>query len=229
VVAAGSQLIVHHEYTVSLPTTFGEFIYKMGGRVEHEDEHAHHAIVVIASYWWGWSGAERDRLALELPRLLETLGSDDGALSKVDLASWPSAWRVGREFGEGDLTVGAVFRDPVEGATALRAAADRHGAYMKLRVHEAASDDHDPLVHLRPSTPPPAVPRFDVWVRDAGAQPKALHDAVCDELGYGSRPEKLLETLPGPIAHSLSESIAQSVAAALRKAGAVVELVRNDG
>src|SRR5690242_18609473 len=55
VVAIGNQVVVHHEYTVSLPPVFGAFFYKRGGRVQHEDNHAHHPMVTIATLWWGWT------------------------------------------------------------------------------------------------------------------------------------------------------------------------------
>lgn len=38
----GNQVVVHHEYTVTLPRLFGELFYKRGGRVQHEEDHAHH-------------------------------------------------------------------------------------------------------------------------------------------------------------------------------------------
>ena len=61
VAIVGSQVVVHHEYTVSLPPTFGEFFYKKGGRVQHEENHAHHPIVAVATYWWGWTEERRQK------------------------------------------------------------------------------------------------------------------------------------------------------------------------
>jgi hypothetical protein len=80
VAVVGSQVVVHHEYTVSLPPTFGEFFYKRGGRVAHEDNHAHHPIVTIASFWWGWTKEQRAQAEVELPRLVSALTAPDGML-----------------------------------------------------------------------------------------------------------------------------------------------------
>src|SRR5262245_48079148 len=101
VATVGHQVIVHHGYTVSLPRTFGEFFYKKGGRVEHEENHAHHPIVTIATFWWGWTKQDAARMEIERPRLVATLMAADSAITKVRPESWPAAWRVGGDaFGE---------------------------------------------------------------------------------------------------------------------------------
>ena len=47
VVALGNQLLIHHDYTVSLPAFFGHWIYAKGGRVETELDHAHHPVIAV--------------------------------------------------------------------------------------------------------------------------------------------------------------------------------------
>ena len=156
--AVGMQVIVHHDYTVSLPPTFGEFFYKKGGRVEHEENHAHHPIVAIATFWWGWTEEAKAKRDEQCPRLVAALTADDGILAKGTRNSWPSAWQVGGDqFGEAPLTVGAMFQDLVDGVSALHAAAEAHGAKMLVRLYEAPDEQHDPLAYLRPSKPVPSV------------------------------------------------------------------------
>ena len=146
-----------HSYTVSLPPTFGEFFYKKGGRVEHEENHAHHPIVAIATFWWGWTEEAKARMEEQRPRLVAALTADDGILTKGTRSPWPSAWQAGGDqFGEAPLTVGAMFQDVIDGVSVLHAAAEAHGAKMLVRLHEALDEEHDPLAHLRPSQPVPS-------------------------------------------------------------------------
>ena len=110
VLAVGRQVIVHHDYTVSLPTTFGEFFYKQGGRVEHEENHAHHPIVTFGEFWWSWTKEERARMAVEAPRLIAALIAPDSALSGKYWSAWPPAWQsAAGEFGDPPFTVGVIF------------------------------------------------------------------------------------------------------------------------
>lgn len=113
VAAIGTQVIVHHDYTVSLPPTFGELFYKKGGRVEHEENHAHQPIVAVATFWWGWTEQAKATRDEQCPRLLAALTAEDGVLAKASGGAWPPAWRLGGDpFGEAPLTVGALF-DPL--------------------------------------------------------------------------------------------------------------------
>lgn len=230
VAAVGTQVIVHHEYTVSLPPTFGEFFYKKGGRVEHEEEHAHHSIVALATFWWGWTEAKAKREE-QCSRLVAALTADDGPLAKGAPSSWPSAWQVGGDpFGEAPLTVGAIFDDVIEGVAALHSAGEAHGAKMKVRLYEAPDEPHDPLAHLRPSRPAPRVARFDVVVIHPGDNRAVLVTALCDALGgYEQDWHERLMHPPLTVGRSLSAPRAEAVAASLRGAGAIVDLSRNDG
>jgi hypothetical protein len=228
VVALGRQVIVHHGYTVTLPRAFGELFYKRGGRVQHEEDHAHHPLVVIGSFYWGWTPEARARQAEERSRLLAALLAPEGALSRVSRASFSPAWRAADEFLEAPLTVGAIFADLIDGVAAMQAAAERHHATLVVRVHESPSDRADPLAHLRPSTPP--VDRFDVVVRDPGRDPdglaKVLHSAVSL---YEGDAKRRLASLPAVVGRSLMPAPAEDAARLLREAGATVDVVRNDG
>jgi hypothetical protein len=231
VAAVGRQVIVHHDYTVSLPPTFGELFYKKGGRVEHEENHAHHPIVAVATFWWGWTAEAKAKQAEQRPLLVAALTEDGGILAKEPFSAWPSAWQAGGEtFGEAPLAVGAIFDDVVGGVAALNAAGEAHGAQMNVRLFEAFDSEHDPLAHLRPSRPAPRVARFDIAVTGAGDNRAVLVSAMCAALGgYEANWRVRLETLPLLVGRSVPAPRAESVAAALRSAGATVELSRNDG
>jgi hypothetical protein len=231
VVAVGTQVVLHHGYTVTLPPTFGEFIYKRGGRVEHEEDHAHYPIVAVATFWWGWTKEQQSRMEVERPRLIAALTAADGVLGNTSPGAWPAAWRSGDGgFGDAPLTVGAIFADIIDGVTALHDLASRHGAEMRVRLHEAPDDIHDPLAHLRPSRPAPAEPRFDLVVTDAGEHRRAVTTALFDAMGlFEGDADRRLAVLPSAVVRGLSAARADAVAAALRQAGATVDLVRNDG
>lgn len=150
VAAVGTQVIVHHEYTVSLPPTFGEFFYKKGGRVEHEENHAHQPIVAVATFWWGWTEKAKATQEEQCPRLIAALTSAEGVLAKASATPWPAVWQTGGEqFGDAPLTVGAIFDDVVDGVAALHAAGSVHQAKMQIRLFEAPDHEHDPLAYLR--------------------------------------------------------------------------------
>jgi len=228
VVAIGSQVVLHHDYTVSLPPTFGEFFYKKGGRVAHEENHAHHPIVTIASFWWGWRKEQLAQMEVELPRLVTTLTAPDGLLMQDPPTRWPAAWRAGGR--EEPLIAGVIFEDLIEGVSALNAVAGKHGARMHLRLYEASDEDHDPFAHLRPSSPPPAVPRFDIVVSNAGDHHAAVVDAICETLGLQEwNVREQLMDLPVTLARSLPKQRAEAAAAEIRRTGAAVDIVRNDG
>src|SRR5262249_15477998 len=141
--AIGTQGVVHHEYTVSLPPTFGEFFYKRGGRVAHEENHAHHPIVTIASFWWGWTKEQRAQAEVEMPRLVAALTAPDGLLMQGRPAAWPAAWRAG---GEMPLIVGVVFENLIDGVSALNEAARRHGAVPRFDVVVQDTGNHRPAL-----------------------------------------------------------------------------------
>ncbi len=229
VVRSGRQVIIHHDYTVSLTPVFGELFYKRGGRVDHEEDHAHHPLVVTATFYWGWTPEAQARQQAELPRLLDALTSDAGPLVRLNRLGCPAAWRAGSDkFAEAPLTVSVIFDQLVEGVTALRELAQAHGATMELRLAEAAGVD-DPLAAMRPSTP--VVPRFDVVIVDTGDNRPRLVAALAgltDESESMAR-ERLLAPVPVVATRGAFERTARACLAALEAAGARVDLRRNDG
>lgn len=230
VAVIGRQVVVHHEYTVSLPPTFGEFFYKRGGRVDHEEVHAHHPMVATITFWWAWTEEGRAKARGEIPRIVEALTADDGIFATLSSAWWPAAWHGDADdWHAAPLTVGIVFENLVEGISALRTLALVHGAEIQVRLNESPDESSDPLTHLRPSSPPPAVPRFDLVIRDAGQNRAVLTTAVSELFSVGTYdvPE-LLARIPCTIARGMGAARAEAAAIRLREAGAAVELVRND-
>ena len=148
VVAAGRQVVLHSDWTLSLPPTFGEYFYRRGGRVQLEENHAHAPIIVTAQFWW------RDKAlqTIELPKLIAALTADDGPLAPPSTHTWPYAGRAGTERGEAPFTIGAVFSEPIDSIAILRDLATRAGAQMTLKLHEA-DGAHDPLASLRAGEP----------------------------------------------------------------------------
>lgn len=228
VTAIGNQVVVHHEYTVSLPPVFGAYFYKRGGRVQHEENHAHHPIVTTASIWWGWTKELRARAEIELPHLVAALTAPDGFFMQGTSTTWPAAWRVG---GHGPmLTVGIVFENLIDGVSTLHEVVCRHDAQMHVRLHEAPDEEHDPFAHLRPSSPPPVVHRFDLVVTEAGDNRSRFVAMLCEALGLQEwHVRTKLQKLPCTLVRGLPAPRAEGAAALLRRAGAVVDLVRNDG
>lgn len=229
VLAVGHQVIVHHDYTVTLPPTFGEYFYKRGGRVSHEENHAHHPIVTVASYWWGWSKEEQALRDQQLPQLIAELTRADGVLATQRGYVHAPAWHTARGgFGDPPFTVGVIFDELLDGIAKLRAIGEAHGAKLHLRLHEAPSEEHDPFTHLRPSTPPQ--PRFDVIV-DAVTpyDRKAVTTALFASIGlYEGDALRRLAELPAVVGRGLFEARAQTLLAAITKAGGAARMVRND-
>ncbi len=173
--AIGNQVIVHHQYTVSLPPVFGAYFYKRGGRVQNEENHAHYPIVTTATVGWGWKKEQRAQGEIQLPLLLAALTGSDGFLMHATSTTWPAAWSIG-DHGP-TLTVGIVFEDLIDGVSALSEIVRRHGGYIQVRLNEAPGEEHDPLAHMRPSAPP--VPRFDLEVTEAGDDRSRIRHHAC--------------------------------------------------
>lgn len=225
-----NQVVVHHEYTISLPIVFGAFFYKKGGRVQVEEDHAHHPIVTTASFWWPWSRDEtaKAKAKAELPLLLAELTGAEGVLLQDVHKMWPAAWRV--EHDGHMLVVGVVFEKLIEGVSALNAVAGRHGVPMQVRLNEAPDELHDPLAHLRPSLPLSATPRFDVVYRGPAAPDPSMVATLCEALGlYEGELRERLANLPCMLARGITESRGEAVAGRLREAGADVALARFEG
>jgi hypothetical protein len=156
--AIGHQVFVHSSYTVSMPSLLGHVMYARGGRVATEIVHAHHPLVAVFEIGFCWQEREEIDVPARVRDIIDTLCADDGALSLHGRRGHPPAWRgvvEGAEpgFGESDLVVGAVFDDLAAGFAGVAAAAQAHGAGLRVSVFEAYGEG-DPLAFLRPCLPP---------------------------------------------------------------------------
>ncbi|WP_375769516.1 hypothetical protein NR798_01130 [Archangium gephyra] len=220
--ALGHQVLIHHDYTITLPRTLGEFIYARGGRVETELDHAHHPVVSVFELWKNQHGQEEtDRL---LAALVEELNAEDGPLATGINWDVPPAWKAGHGFGEPLLRVGAAFEELVSSYGAVERIARAHDLYVAVKVFEAWPDA-DPLAFLRPCQPPLKRERFDVWLLGLGDKPEEVKRLLRDQ-----RPLTYEEvcTLQGaePIVAWKCRPLAQAeeLASGLRKLGASVDV-----
>ncbi|MFY0562606.1 hypothetical protein ACN28E_02085 [Archangium lansingense] len=220
--AIGHQVFVHHDFTISLPRTIGEFIYAREGRVETELDHAHHPIVSIFEFWKGEHGQEETEKLLAA--LVDELNAEDGPLvTGIDWNVLP-AWKAGHGFGEPVLRMGAAFEDLPAGFTAVERIARGHNLYLAVKVFEAWPDA-DPLAFLRPSQPPLKRERFDVWLTALGDKPEDVKRLLRDQ-----RPLTYEEVCALQGAEPIAackwrlRGKAEELASQLRQAGASVEV-----
>jgi len=149
VLAVGYQVIIHHDYTVTLPRFFGQFFYARGGRVASEFNHAQHPIAVVLSVEWPWNSKLFKRSSTIIEKLLAELTAPYGPLETYSEKGFPPAWRVSSEWLEADLTVGAVFSDLIAGCDAVHRVVTAHGASLGVTLFEVWSPPTDPFDFLR--------------------------------------------------------------------------------
>ncbi|MFP2906526.1 ribosomal protein L7/L12 [Pyxidicoccus sp. 3LFB2] len=225
--AQGHQVFVHHGCTVTLPPTFGEFIYKRGGRVETELNHTHHPLVGVFEFRFPYEArAGRDIPALAL-QLLDALYAEDGPLVRLTPPEPLPAWRLGERFLDGDLTVGAVFNDLVEGFTTVARIAREHAFTVEVKVFEAWERHGDALAALRPCRPPlPTRELFDVVLTGAAPGATLAVLGMIEELRDVEPPRAraLLDAAPVPVRQRLPRGVAEAMANRLQGVGARVEV-----
>jgi len=141
-IAVGHQVVLYVDWTLTMPPVFGELLYKRGGRVSVEHDHAHHAMVVNATIWVAgmWQKGARAEaeakfalLDAELRTLLPTLGRKG-----VEPAWHPPDSGLGLAFA-------IVFEDLVGGVAAVNEVVERHGASLHVQVVESPVVSPDPL------------------------------------------------------------------------------------
>ncbi|WP_164019124.1 ribosomal protein L7/L12 [Pyxidicoccus trucidator] len=225
--AQGHQVFVHHGCTVTLPPTFGEYFYKRGGRVETELDHSHHPLIGVFQLRYPYAArAGQDVPALAL-RALDALYAEDGPLVQLTHPEPLPAWRVGERFGDGDLTVGAVFTDLVEGFTTVDRIARAHGFTVEVKVFESWDRKGDALAFLRPCIPPlPTRELFDVVLTGATSQATLAVTGMIEELRQVDPKEAraLLDSAPAPVRRRLPRGVAEAMASRLQRVGARVEV-----
>ncbi len=144
VVAVDRYVMVHHDYTVSLPSLFGHLFYAKGGRVLTELDHAHKPVVAVFEIYWPWDDATRAKLPQLGPALQKDLLSLGDSLRKEILP----ICHARQEHGSQGLVFAAVFDDLVRGFSETARRIGAHGATYTLKLVEAFSDS-DPLGFLR--------------------------------------------------------------------------------
>ncbi|RKG95299.1 hypothetical protein D7V97_37430 [Corallococcus sp. CA053C] len=169
----GHQVFLHAPCALALPNLYGAFIYKRGGHVETTVEHAHHPLVNVFELSIPYKVREGLDIRTRTVELLEALHADDGPLVQCVPAEPHVAWRMrgAKEHLGADLTVGVIFRDLVEGFTAVEALARAHSFQVHVKLFESWRTDTDPLAFLRPCSPPLKAPRYDVVLTDLARRP----------------------------------------------------------
>jgi ribosomal protein L7/L12 len=229
VVTSGYQVLVHAPYTVTCPTVFGELLYKKGGRVTVELDHAHERVCVEITYFP--PGLSRDdpkhEAAIEafeaaaraaLPALIEP--SEYDRRPRVEPVWHRGFW--------GNRQVSVVFRELVDGVRTIRALAREHGLETWLRVWEGAHGVDDPLAPLRTEHAAPGPYRVLLW--SIGPDRVAAMKAARAALGCGLAEAKAaLEDLPTELCVGVSKRHAEETVAALVAVGCDAEVAAPAG
>lgn len=147
IAAIGRQIVLHCDYTVSMPRELGALIYRRGGRVDVELDHSHAPTVAIFDLWVNWEERRRDEggSSARLRRVFDNLMQGPLTENRANPAIEPAAGLA----EHGTLRFGAVFDDLIAGVRSVTAAADAEGLERRVRFHEAIGTSGDPLADLR--------------------------------------------------------------------------------
>lgn len=148
VIAVGSDVLVHEDYTISLPRVFGEYFYRRGGRVTVELNHAHHPLVVAILFFVPWNDPAYEELEYRLLEARESLESRRSPLRKL-LAPGTDLVVRERPVGNYQFEIAAVFSDLIAGVAAARDLARNAGVSLVLSLKEAWGAVGDPLEPIR--------------------------------------------------------------------------------
>lgn len=150
VVAVDTHVLVHHEYTVTLPRLIGQLFYARGGRVKHELDHSHGRLVAVIEAWWLWTPELKPRIPELGAKAVALLTAPDGPLARLAEPEFPVVCRFDPDAGHAHapLLVAAVFRDLAEGFVAVSEVLRGLEARVVADVHEATSET-DPTAPWR--------------------------------------------------------------------------------
>ncbi len=216
----GHQVIVHVDYTVTMPRIFGHAIFQLGGRVAVEHVHAHHALVAELRVFVerGWERDRREMAAATLAAVTKEL--DEVVLPSLLGTRAPHerilepAWSTDVHL----VRVAVVFADIVAGIAAVDACVRRHGAILYVDVCEAPIGAGDPLLGWRGTAPGTGAWQVVLWRPgdDRVAAMKALRDVA----GFGlDEVKSKLDQLPAVVLDNVSEDVAKEGARILVEAG----------
>ena len=129
----GSRVVLHVDYTVTMPRCFGEFVYREGGRVAVELNHAHHPLIVRFMIWVAWDSPRQSEWKETIrPACVERLR----AIPTKEL------W-FGLEWST--LVVAAVFEDVMDGLLQVRRVVDDMDLGCRFSISEANRADGELL------------------------------------------------------------------------------------
>ena len=121
----GSQVVLHVDYTVTMPRCFGEFMYREGGRVASELDHAHHPLITRFMIWVPWDSPRREAWKSEIrPACVQRLR----AIPHHEL------W-LGRDWST--LVAAAVFDEVMDGLQAVKQVIDELDLECRFTISEA--------------------------------------------------------------------------------------------
>ena len=232
VLADGTQVVLHVDYTVTMPALFGELMYRRGGRVDIELDHTHDPLVWVHEIWWPWQGRDEAAVAAGRVRLLDVLFAEAGVMRTQVAMSQPPSWiDAGGRFGHADLSLAAVWRAPMAAIPQVRAAVQSAGAHTRLRVMEAVHP-RDPAGLFRPCRPRPSESLVDVVIEALGPEPQAVLEAIAAVVLslHGGHPgstqaaASLVAERPATVAWAQPRDVAEACARRLEATGATVRV-----
>jgi hypothetical protein len=235
VLADGAQVVLHVDYTITMPPLFGELMYRRGGRVDVELDHTHDLLVWVHEVWWPWQGRDEAAVKAGRVRLLDALLGEGGPLQTQVTISKPSSWTDGGGvFGHADLSLAAAWCEPMVAIPQVRTIVASEGASTRLRVMEAVNP-RDPAGLFRPCWPWPSENLKDVVIERVGDAPKAvlerLTTVVLEHKRYpGSKQVAagMIAKCPATVAWALPRMVAEACAKELQEVGAVVRLADHE-
>jgi ribosomal protein L7/L12 len=222
VIHTGPQVLVLAPYTVTMPATLGEYIYRRGGRVELEIDHGHGPLGV--EFTFSVSGARLDDRATSdrIDALRVSIDAELPALTAR--AEWDRrpiiapCWHTG-DWHQRQLSV--VFTDPGTGVLRVRELARAAGVAAHVRIFELSDRDPDPFSPLRGTgRRERGRHRVALWSVPAAARiavMKVVRELVGCPLDIA---RKLVDEVPCELLEHVAEPVAEDAARQLRDAGA---------
>ncbi len=147
VVVAGRRLIVHHPQTITLPALLGAHVYKRGGRVETEIDHAHRSVVADCRISARFNDAER---AAKCERIAAELALEGSVLHRHSEPGVAPIVRHEVDLGWSFVRAWIALADDslVSGLEELAAVVANHGCELEFRLSESLGG-RDPLHGFR--------------------------------------------------------------------------------
>lgn len=228
VITSGAQVIVYVNYTVTMPSAFGEYFYKRGGRVSREMEHSHRPIAVELAFNPGAamkSTTRMDDVARRVTVFRETLDPVLKAHSKrADYDERPPigpAWYT--DFDHGVPKVCALFLDLPKAVEEVQRLADDAGFDTYVRLFEL-NERADPFAAFRCPRKNWGLAQVILW--SVPEDPVQALQAVRSGLESTLQEAKdVVDALPVEVLKDVDEATAREVCARLRTAGCDAEVV----